>query len=207
MESLSLLHTGDRAKKAWQEAGGGREGVPKGGAGPGLGLSSAVSRGRRRRLRVGAVLPGWRHSAAGQARVCQRGVAFARSPGSPSVPPACPGEPTDPAAPVSCWKRRAARADPGSPGEGDPRENSRGAGSTVSSKWGAKAPAGDRRRRNTVPPGLLLCVRSIGVTWKGMRGWRWERGRGRGQGNQVTAVQVQILNPCVSGGKHCKSCM
>lgn len=126
VESLSPLQTGDLAKRAWQEAGGGGERVPKGGAGPGLG--SDVSRGRRRRLRVGAVLPGWRHSAAGQARVCQRGVAFARSPGSPSVPPAGPGEPTGPAAPGGCWRRRAASADPWSRGEGDPRESSRGAG-------------------------------------------------------------------------------
>lgn len=68
VESFSPLQTGDRAKRVWQEARGGGQGVPKGGAGPGLG--SPVSRGRRRRLKVGAVLPGWRHNAAGQPRVC-----------------------------------------------------------------------------------------------------------------------------------------
>lgn len=154
VESLSPLQTGDLAKRAWQEAEGGGEGVPKGGAGPGLG--SAVSRGRCRCLRVGAVLPGWRHSAAGQARVCQRGVAFAHSPGSPPVPSAGLGEQTRPAALGGCWKRWAASADPWSRGEGDTRESSRGAGSSVSSKWGAEAPAGDRLRRNTVCFGALF---------------------------------------------------
>lgn len=39
------------------------------------------------------------------------------------------------------------------------RESSRGAGSSVSSKWGAEAPAGDRRRKNTVCFGaLFLCA-------------------------------------------------
>lgn len=86
---------------------------------------------------------------------------------------------------------------PWSLGEGDPRESGRGAGSAVSSKWGAEARAGDSGRRSAVPRGPLLCVRSIGVTWKGVRGWRWERGPGRGQGKQVTAVQVlvQVLDP------------
>lgn len=102
---------GDRAKRAWQEAVGGGEGVRKGGTGPGGG--SAMSRGRRCSLRVGAVLPGWRRSSAGRARVCQRGgVAFASSSGSPAVPPASPGEPTGPAAPGGCRRRRAASANP-----------------------------------------------------------------------------------------------
>ncbi|KAK7818712.1 hypothetical protein U0070_019256, partial [Myodes glareolus] len=80
---------GDRAKRAWREAMGGGEGVPRGaqvrvGAVP-CHVVVAAS------LRVGAVLPGWRRSAAGRARVCQRGgVAFASSPGSPAVPPASP---------------------------------------------------------------------------------------------------------------------
>lgn len=102
---------GDRAKRAWQEAVGSGEGVLRGarvrvGAVP-CHVVVAAS------LRVGAVLPGWRRSAAGRARVCQRGgVAFASSPGSPAVPPASPGEPTGPAAPGGCRRRRVTGANP-----------------------------------------------------------------------------------------------
>lgn len=118
---------GDRAKRAWREAVGGREGVPRGaqvrvGAVP-CHVVVAAS------LRVGAVLPGWRRSAAGRARVCQRGgVAFASSPGSPAVPPASPGEPTGPAAPGGCRRRRATSANPKVLRRGGPVREQKGGG-------------------------------------------------------------------------------
>lgn len=51
---------------------------------------------------------------------------------------------------------------PRSCGEGDLSESRRGAGSAVSSKWGAKAPAGDKRRIPCLA-GPFMCVYSIRV--------------------------------------------
>lgn len=191
MDSLSPLQTGDRAKRAWQEAGGGGKGSAERGRGSrfgsgqrcvtwsspppqGWGCSSGLE-AQRRGPKPGSASAAWPLLAAWgrllsglPVQVSQPGLRRLGAAGKGGQPARTPG-----------FSAKGTRG----------RESSRGAGSAVPSKWGAE--------EHGVPRGPLLCVRFIGVTREGVRGWRWERSPGRGQGNQVTAVQVQILDPGV----------